>query len=114
MGETGRHRATEVLGKPPIPSSPAEKAEALEEILKNPETRAEMGKLFENYWMEWTTTKLPALGGKTPRQAVRSADGRENVEAILAAAERDAVRAAQFPAEALAGIRKARRLLGLS
>ncbi len=114
LGATGRHRATEVLGKQPIPPFPRDDADALEEIRKSPEARAEMGKLFENYWMEWTTTKLPALGGKTPRQAVRSADGRESVEAILAAAERDAVRAAQFPEEALAGIRKARRLLGLS
>lgn len=114
LGETGRHRATEVLGSRPPPSPPGLDADPPEEILKSPEARAEMGKLFENYWTEWTTTKIPALGGKTPRQAIRSAGGRESVEAILASAERDAIRAAPFPEEALAAIRKARRLLGLS
>lgn len=114
LGPTGRHRATEVLGRMPSPSAPDESAPPPEEILASPEARAELGRLFENYWAEWTQTKIPALGGKTPRQAVRSADGRESVEAILASAERDAARAAQFPEEALAAIRKARRLLGLS
>ncbi len=114
LGATGRHRATEVLGR--MPSFPAQDEEGAspEAILEGPEARAELGRLFENYWTEWTTTNIPALGGKTPRQAVRSADGRESVEAILASAERDAARAAQFPEEALAAIRKARRLLGLT
>ena len=32
--------------------------------------------------------KIPALGGKTPREAVKTADGREAVEALLNGAER--------------------------
>jgi len=114
LGKTGRHRATEVLGRMPSPSAQDEEAAPPEQILESPEARAELGRLFENYWAEWTKTKIPALGGKTPRQAVRSAEGRESVEAILASAERDAARTAQFPEEALAAIRNARRLLGLS
>lgn len=114
LGGTGRHRATEVLGSRPTPPLSGEGDGPPEEILESPEARAEVGKLFEQYWAEWTKTNIPALGGKTPRQAVRSADGRESVEAILAAAERDAARAARFPEETLAAIHKARKLLGLS
>jgi hypothetical protein len=31
----------------------------------------------------WPDIKLPALKGKTPRQAVKTKDGREMVEAML-------------------------------
>jgi hypothetical protein len=33
---------------------------------------------------KWPSIKLPALGGKTPLQAVKNSDGREMVEALLA------------------------------
>jgi len=42
------------------------------------------------HWEGWVDEKIPALGGKSPRQAVKSADGRESVEALLRSAERRA------------------------
>ena len=43
---------------------------------------------MERHWESWIDEKIPALGGKTPRQAVRDRDGREMVEALLLDAER--------------------------
>ena len=58
--------------------------------------------------------KIPALGGKTPRKAVRSADGREMVEALLVDAERHTGYEGQLKEAELAAIRKVRLELGLS
>lgn len=56
----------------------------------------------------------PALGGKTPREAVKSSDGREAVEALLKDAERDRGQD-PFTAEAnRKGTRRVRELLGLN
>jgi hypothetical protein len=61
----------------------------------------------------WVDRKIPALEGKSPREAVKSADGRESVEALLRDAERDRGRDA-FTVEAnRKGTRRVRELLGL-
>jgi hypothetical protein len=57
--------------------------------------------------------KLPALGGKTPRKAVKTADGRQGVEALLRDAERDRG-SDPFTAEAnRQGAQRVRKILGL-
>ena len=53
-----------------------------------PEVQAAMKKAMDEHWRRWPDEKLPALDGKTPRQAVRNVDGREMVEALLADFER--------------------------
>jgi hypothetical protein len=66
------------------------------------------------HWESWVNQKIPALGGKTPKQAVKSKDGRETVEALLQDAERDRH---QDPLTAEAnrkGVRRVRELLGLN
>jgi SEC-C motif len=40
-------------------------------------------KFMECHCRKWLTEKIPALGGKTPRQAVRSKNGREQVKELL-------------------------------
>ncbi len=37
---------------------------------------------------KWADSTIPALGGKTPRQAVRSAKGRDDVAVMLLEQER--------------------------
>ena len=57
---------------------------------------------------------IPALGGKSPRDAVKTADGREAVEALLQDAVMDR-RQDPFTAEAnRKGSQRARELLGLN
>jgi len=38
---------------------------------------------MERHCREWLTEKIPALGGKTPKQAIRSKNGREQVKELL-------------------------------
>lgn len=97
LGILARHRGT-VSDKPEQlmaarkeskkrPSSPAKPdpdetaipPEALEAV------RAKMGQEME----AWVDLKLPVLGGRTPRQAVKDPDGREIVESLLLEWERD-------------------------
>jgi hypothetical protein len=69
--------------------------------------------LIQSHWEGWINQKIPALGGKTPKEAVKSADGREAVEALLRDAERDRG-IDSFATEAnRKGARRARELLGL-
>ena len=42
-------------------------------------------------WEEWIDQPIPFLGGKTPREAVKSPEGKESVEALLLDAERTAI-----------------------
>ena len=39
--------------------------------------------MLSKHWDDWVDIKLPALGNITPRKAVKTADGREAVEALL-------------------------------
>jgi hypothetical protein len=55
-----------------------------EEILSNPEVREQLVRTFDEHYERWVDDKLPALGGQTPRQAVKTAAGRAKVEALLA------------------------------
>jgi hypothetical protein len=49
----------------------------------SPELEAIEAELARKHWDAWVDTKVPALGNKTPRQAARSAAGRERLEALL-------------------------------
>ncbi len=40
--------------------------------------------VLAKHWDEWVDVPLPALDGKTPRQAAKSALGRERLEALFA------------------------------
>jgi hypothetical protein len=40
--------------------------------------------LARKHWDAWLDTRVPALGNRTPRQAARTAAGRERLEALLA------------------------------
>lgn len=66
------------------------------------------------HWESWINQKLPALGGKAPKEAITSPDGREAVEALLQDAERDRGQD-PFTTEAnRKGTRRARKLLGFN
>jgi hypothetical protein len=59
-----------------------------EEFNARPEIQAIMKKAIYDHWQAWLDQKIPALGDKTPRVAVRDPEGREMVEALLLDAER--------------------------
>lgn len=41
------------------------------------------GRFLEDHYRKWLDDKLPILGGKTPREAARDFDGREQLVALL-------------------------------
>jgi hypothetical protein len=53
------------------------------ELMQSPEVREHVEKIMREHWQNWVDEKIPALGYLTPRQAVRTPDGRESVEALL-------------------------------
>jgi hypothetical protein len=52
-------------------------------LQNRPEVRKAMKEMMDKHWEGWLDTDIPALGGKTPRQAVQTAKGRESVQALL-------------------------------
>jgi len=58
-------------------------AGALGDLSDLPEAPQMIREMKERHYADWADRPLPALGGKTARQAVRSARGRERVDALL-------------------------------
>lgn len=58
------------------------------ELLANPEVQEQLARILDQRYEGWVDEKIPALGGKTPRQAVKTPVGRAKVEALLAGMER--------------------------
>jgi len=48
-------------------------------------------KHMEDYYVKWCDDKIPALGNITPRQAIKTKEGREKLDALLVQFERDSV-----------------------
>ncbi|MBW1699336.1 MAG: SEC-C domain-containing protein [Deltaproteobacteria bacterium] len=82
-------------------------------LLQIPEVQNKMAQLIQAHWDSWINEKIPALGGKTPRQAVKTADGRESVEALLLDAERHSYPDNQIADIEQAAIDQVRHRLGL-
>ncbi len=59
-----------------------------EELNSRPEVQVLLAEHLRQHFNAWPEIKLPALGGKTPMQAVKTRDGREMVEALLLDFER--------------------------
>jgi Antitoxin Xre/MbcA/ParS C-terminal toxin-binding domain len=75
------------------------------------ELQAIQDAMSREQWEGWLDTRVPALGNKTPRQAARTASGRERLEALLGAFDRDA---AEGPASVATQLSEIRPTLGLT
>ena len=75
-----------------------------------PEVQAMLTEEMRRHYREWLDTRIPLLGNRTPRQAVKSRDGRELVEGILLQIERGI---GQTPQIDPAIVREMRDALGL-
>ena len=83
------------------------------ELMQIPEVREQVGKVVLAHWQNWVDEKIPALGHLTPRQAVKTPDGRESVEALLLDAEMHLAADEHMRDAGAAGIAGVRRRLGL-
>jgi hypothetical protein len=77
------------------------------ETAPSPEIEAIQEQMIREQWKGWLDERVPALGNKTPRQAARTASGRERLEALLADFDRAAARGPSGTAAALMEIRTA-------
>ena len=59
-----------------------------DDLMRDPEVRRQIEAEVQKQIEGWVRTKVPALGGRTPLQAVADPDGREMVEALLQGWER--------------------------
>ncbi len=69
-----------------------------------------MREVKEQHYAQWLNDSIPALGGKTPREAARTKSGRERLTMIvneIELTESKEPEAARFP------VRKLRLVLGL-
>lgn len=76
-----------------------------------PEVQAALQEHLRRHFESWVDQEIPALGGKTPREAMKDPEGRELVEALVLQAERHG-RAMQPPMDDSI-IRDVRARLGL-
>ncbi len=74
-----RHRAREH----PNPLHPAWRAAGKTERVRRPEFRQLELDFKQQHYADWPDHPLPALGGRTPREAVQSTEGRDEVDLLL-------------------------------
>ncbi len=95
LGDRAKYKATEVTPQESLLKNttnkkfPPNKRE--NDLLINPEIRRKIEQMISQDWEEWIDQPIPFLGGKTPREAVKSPEGKESVEALLLDAERTAI-----------------------
>jgi len=89
-----------------------EESKEHEEWMRRPEVQEQLADIMWRHWENWVDQKLPALSGKTPRDAVKTADGLESVEALLHEAERDQGQDPLTMEANRKGVQRARELLG--
>jgi hypothetical protein len=103
-----------MLGREPTPQEQASRdrhAKEQAEFAARPEVQAALNEHLRQHYRKWVDNEVPALGNRTPREAVRDADGREAVEALIAQIERDGPK--MSPPMDPAIVRELREALGL-
>ncbi len=119
LGDGGRFRVDEIQDLDSMMKGAAGSAERKnskkdEELMQLPEVQEQLAGIIHRHWESWVDQNIPALGGKSPRDAVKTVDGRESVEALLQDADRDRGQD-PFTKEAnRKGAQRARELLGLN
>jgi len=89
----------EMLAKTPkrINAQSKKDDEFVEHLLRDPEARSRIQEMIQKQVEDWVHQKIPALGGRTPLQAIGDPDGREIVESLLLDWERRADEGAYQP-----------------
>jgi len=119
LGGRARYRSTEIQSAekllaeaPPAGDARDVSAGKQQALAESPEVKAAVARMIERHYEHWIDESIPALGNKTPREAVKEPDGREKVEALVLQIERDGAR--MSPALDSAIMRALRERLGLA
>jgi len=51
--------------------------------LSSPELETQLEAMSKSYWSAWFDKSIPMLDNQTPREAVKTKEGRERLEALL-------------------------------
>lgn len=100
---------SELLQKGPRPQPNQSPGGTLEEEASE-DLLALQEEVTRRHWESWLDMRVPALGNKTPRQAARSAGGRERLEALLSEFEQHS---SDGPSRVAAPVTEMRLALGL-
>ncbi len=65
-----------------------EKNSTDEDLLQWPEVQEQMKVMLKAHWNSWFDKPIPALDDKSPREAAKTSDGKEKLEALLLQYER--------------------------
>ncbi len=120
MGNAAIYKTTEIrsldaLSAKRKTTGPDSKTDAQDQnaLMQDPEVRRHVGEMLAVHWQGWIDQNIPALDGKTPRQAVQTTDGRESVMALLLDAELHMAADPHMSEAGVNAINKVRRELGL-
>jgi len=120
LGKHARYKTTEIQSPESIPAKEKiaegrnlEKEMSHDKLMQLPEVHDKVANILTAHWEDWINQKIPALGGITPREAVKNPDGRESVKALLLDAERHMADDEQMCDISLDAIKNTRRQLGL-
>lgn len=80
-------------------------------LMQDPAVREHMENMFLDHWGQWVDTPIPILDGQTPREAAKSANGREKVDALIRSASLNSVTNPDLDVQKK-GIEHARKELG--
>lgn len=84
-----------------------------EELMQLPEVQEKIKEMLTDHWNNWLTTKLPALGNRSPKQAARSKEGRELLEPLFIDIERKNTDSTNNPVDCSEIFKKLKSQLGL-
>jgi hypothetical protein len=120
LGLIGTHESTvsqtlEGLREMPPPPKTAEAAASqakFDALMRDPKVQKRMQETMQKDVESWIYREIPALGGRTPIEAVRDPDGKEAVEALLLQWERNDEKEIS-PNQVRGDISALRRLLNL-
>jgi hypothetical protein len=120
MGNAAIYKTTEIRSLEALSSKrnaagPDSKTDAQDQnaLMQDPEMRRHIGEMLAVHWQGWVDQNIPALDGETPRQAVKTTDGRESVVALLLDAELHMAADPHMSEAGVNAINKVRRELGL-
>lgn len=77
LRETPEQKMTSFSGGNP------KKDEDSQKLLESPEMQEHLKTMAREHWENWFDEPIPALGNKTPREAAKTKDGKERLEALL-------------------------------
>ncbi len=94
------------------PESSEKYAKKQQELMSHPEAKKRLREMRQKQMETWVTSRIPALGNKTPVQAMKTAEGREMVIALLNHFERSAGKSddRDFELDLIQGVRNQLRI----